>query len=309
MIELPEAAVLALQLNKKVKGRRIKKVIAAHSPHKFAWYQGSPQNYNSLLKGKTIVNSSNAGGIVEIKADDVIIALSDGAGLRYHFDDKELPKKHQLLIELDNNTFLSVSIQMYGGILCFKEGECDNKYYLIAKEKPSPTSREFSEKYFNRIISSKNLQNKSIKYLLATEQRIPGLGNGVLQDILFNAKIHPKSKTANLSDDEKCELFNSIKNVMADIIKKGGRDTEKDLFGNYGGYITNLSKNTAGQPCINAVQQLKKKNTWEAVSITAVIARNYNNETYIQRTTVNKQNTTTKQRITIWISLNIYHLH
>ncbi len=260
MIELPEAAVLAEQLNKKVKGRIIKKIIAAQSPHKFAWYHGNPQDYKSLLKDKIISNSSNAGGIVEIKVDDAIIALSDGAGLRYHFDDKELPKKHQLLIVLDNTTFLSVSIQMYGGILCFKEGECDNKYYLIAKEKLSPISKKFNEEYFDRIISSEDLQNKSIKFLIATEQRIPGLGNGVLQDILFNAKIHPKRKVADLSDKEKCDLFHSIKNIMMDMIKKGGRDTEKDLFGNFGIYCTKLSKNTAGQPCINCGTTIKKEN-------------------------------------------------
>lgn len=260
MIELPEAAVLADQLNKKVKGRQVKKVIAAQSPHKFAWYQGNPQNYNSLLKGKTISNSSNAGGIVEIKTDDAIIALSDGAGLRYHVDDKELPRKHQLLIELDNSTFLIVTIQMYGGILCFKEGECNNKYYLTAKEKPSPISKKFNEKYIDQIISSADLQNKSVKFLLATEQRIPGLGNGVLQDILFNAKIHPKRKVTDLSDKEKCELFNSIKNVLSEMIEKGGRDTEKDLFGNNGGYITKLSKNTVGRPCPNCGSLIKKEN-------------------------------------------------
>ncbi|MGA9294252.1 MAG: hypothetical protein WCE54_20380 [Ignavibacteriaceae bacterium] len=260
MIELPEAAVLALQLNKIAKGRRIKKVIAAQSPHKFAWYQGNPQKYNSLLKGKMINNSANAGGIVEIKVDDIIIALSDGAGLRYHFDYKELPEKHQLLIEMDNSAFLSVSIQMYGGILCFKEGECDNKYYFIAKEKPSPVAKKFNERYFDRIISANDLQNKSMKFLLATEQRIPGLGNGVLQDILFNAKIHPKRRTADLSDKEKCELFYSVKNVLTDMIKKGGRDTEKDIFGDYGSYTTKLSKNTAGQHCINCGTLIKKEN-------------------------------------------------
>lgn|GEM_PF-2077218 len=34
--------------------------------------------------------------------------------------------------------------------------------------------------------------NPCPKAFLATEQRIPGLGNGVLQDILWTARIHPK---------------------------------------------------------------------------------------------------------------------
>jgi formamidopyrimidine-DNA glycosylase len=42
----------------------------------------------------------------------------------------------------------------------------------------------------------------SAKAFLATEQRIPGLGNGVLQDILFTAGIHPKRKMAAISEEE-----------------------------------------------------------------------------------------------------------
>ncbi len=259
MIELPEASVLAEQLTKTIKGRKVKQVISAQSPHKFAWYHGNPQIYHSVLKNKMITHSSSAGGIVEIRADDVIIALSDGAGLRYHYDNKELPKKHQLLVEFDNFTFLTVSIQMYGGILCFKEGECENKYYLTAKEKPSPVSKKFDKKYYNSLISSADLQNKSVKFLLATEQRIPGLGNGVLQDILFNAKIHPKRKVSDLSGREKIEIFFSIKNVLTNMIKNGGRDTEKDLFGNNGGYITKLSKNSVGKPYCNCGSLIKKE--------------------------------------------------
>jgi len=145
MIELPEAAVLANQLNKQVKGRKIIEAIVGYSPHKFAWYHGDPKNYNSLLKGKKINGAASAGGVVEISVDHALIVLSDGVGLRYHRDNRELPKKHQLLIKLDDSSFLSASVQMYGGILCFKGGKCENKYYLTAKEKPSPVSKKFNE--------------------------------------------------------------------------------------------------------------------------------------------------------------------
>ncbi len=260
MIELPEAAVLAGQLNKKIKGRKIVKVIAAQSPHKFAWYQGNPKNYNKLLKDKIVSKAVNIGGMVEMQINGVSIAFTDGVGLKYHFDEKDLPKKHQLLIGFDNSSFLTASIQMYGGILCFKEGECDNKYYLIAKEKPSPLSKKFSEKYFDNIISDDNMQNKSVKFLLATEQRIPGLGNGVLQDILFEAKIHPKRKVETLTVMEKIRLFNSVKNVLMEMMEKGGRDTEKDLFGDNGRYVTKMSKNTVGKPCPDCGTIIKKEN-------------------------------------------------
>jgi formamidopyrimidine-DNA glycosylase len=260
MVELPEAFTLADQLSKKVAGRKIIRVVAAFSPHKFAWYHDDPQNYQSLLKGKMINQITSAGGIVEIQADYVHIALSEGIGLRYHKNDQQLPDKHQLLIEFDDHSFLSVSVQMYGGILCFKEGTCETDYYLIAKEKPSPLSGEFNQVYFKKMIGNPELQKKSAKFFLATEQRIPGLGNGVLQDILLAAKLHPKTKLSALSDTEQLALYQAVKSVLKEMTDKGGRDTEKDLYGNNGGYITKLSKNTAGLPCSECGSLIKKEN-------------------------------------------------
>ena len=89
----------------------------------------------------------------------------------------------------------------------------------------------------------------SAKAFLATEQRIPGLGNGVLQDILYNARVHPKTKMASLSADRVDAMFESIKNTLLEMTRLGGRDTEADLHGNPGGYPTRLSRNTVGGEC------------------------------------------------------------
>ena len=94
MIELPEAAVLAKQINETVTGKRIKKVIAAQNPHKFAWYYGDPQKYNDLLAGKAIGTAVGYGGQVEIKAGDAVILFGDGARIRYRVKGDKLPIKH-----------------------------------------------------------------------------------------------------------------------------------------------------------------------------------------------------------------------
>jgi formamidopyrimidine-DNA glycosylase len=137
---------------------------------------------------------------------------------------------------------------MYGAVLAFIEGTYDNKYYLMAKEKPQPLTDTFDKAYFNTL-RSEGLHKLSAKAFLATEQRIPGLGNGVLQDILFRANIHPKRKIGTISEKELDNLSHSVKDTLAEMTKLGGRDTEKDLFGNAGGYRTLLSKNTVGKPC------------------------------------------------------------
>lgn len=249
MIELVEARILANQMNKTINGKRIKKVITEQSSHKFAFFYGEPQNYKNLLEGKTVGKAIAYGGQLEIEVEDSRLLFGDGVSLLYHEAKAKLPLKHQLLLEFNDGSALSGSVQMYGGLWCFSEGTFDNPYYSVAKEKPTPLSEEFNRLYFEDLLSLQGMEKLSAKAFLATEQRIPGLGNGVLQDILYQAAIHPKRKIKTLTENEKEHLFISIKSTLAEMIEKGGRDTEKDLFGHYGKYQTKLSKKTLGTPC------------------------------------------------------------
>lgn len=249
MIEIPEAVVLAKQINETIVGKRIKNVLAAQSPHKFAWFNGNPQEYNNLLEGKLINNAEAVGGFVEISIEDVVLLFHDGVNLRYHGEKEKRSQKHQLMIDFEDLSSMSASVQMYGGLWCFYKNKVDHSYYLNAKKRISPISEKFDIEYFNDIYSSLDSERLSAKALLATEQRIPGLGNGTLQDILFNAKIHPKRKICSFTEMDKDLLYKSIKSTLKAMILHGGRDTEKDLFGNFGGYITELSKNTVNKSC------------------------------------------------------------
>lgn len=249
MIELPEAITLANQLNDNVVGKTISHVIAKHSEHKFTWYYGKPENYQEQLVNKKIENAIGFGSYVELSVGKMRILYNEGVNLRLIDNKQKLPKKHQLLIEFTDNTFLCASVQMYAGLGCFIENELDNKYYNISKAKPSPLSRKFDKQYFNNLISNEDVQKLSVKAFLATEQRIPGLGNGVLQDILYNAKIHPKQKVKSLTKKQQSNLYDSIKHTLQEMVDNKGRDTEKDLFSEKGSYITKMSKNTVGKKC------------------------------------------------------------
>ncbi|MEM3648190.1 MAG: zinc finger domain-containing protein [Thermoproteota archaeon] len=115
----------------------------------------------------------------------------------------------------------------------------------------------FGKTYFNSLFKE-DTGKLSLKAFLATEQRIPGLGNGVLQDILFNARMHPK-KVYTLTEKNLEKLFNSIKRTLAKMAAGGGRDTETDLYGRPGGYRTMLSGNTVGKPCLVCGETIVKE--------------------------------------------------
>lgn len=248
MLELPESQTLAKQMEKTIKGKRIIRVEANQSVHRFAFFFGPPEEYPQQLEGRVIDGGSAFGGLVELSLGEVRLAFGDGANVRYLKPGAVLPKKHQLALEFDDGSHLVCTIQMYGGIWVFEDGENDNFYYLVAKEKPSPLSKEFDEIYFQELMK-REPPKLSAKSLLATEQRIPGLGNGVLHDILFHAGIHPKTPIGVLTEQQRELLFHCVKDTLSEMTRLGGRDTEKDLFGQPGRYRTCLSKNTLKDPC------------------------------------------------------------
>ena len=248
MLELPEAVTLALQFEKAYKGKVITRAIAKQTPHGFAFYEGDPADYPGLLEGKKVSGSAFFGGHALMFAGDMRLDFSDGVNARCFAPGEERPKKHQLLLDFDDGSSLVCTISMYGFFGLCRADDQGNEYVQAAKGKPSPLSEAFDAAYFEGLFSNTK-PTLSAKAFLATEQRIPGLGNGVLQDILFRAGIHPKTKSGVLNDREKKLLFDAVKSTLIEMTRGGGRDTEKDLYGQAGGYRTILSRNTLDKPC------------------------------------------------------------
>ena len=253
MIEAPEARYLCEQLTETVVGKRISDVFIQFSPHKFAWFNGNSDEFAEWLVDKRI-NSAQSQGV---------LVLTDGVNLRYLTPGTKLPAKHQLLIAFEDESCLIASVRMYGGLMCYDKNAATgmlSEYYRTAKSKPQVMSDAFSKEYFLGLINDESAQKKSAKAFLATEQTVPGLGNGVLQDILYHAHIHPKKKIAALTDKEKENLFCQVKETMNDIYRQGGRNTESDLFGENGKYTACLSKDTAGKACPRCGETIVKEN-------------------------------------------------
>ncbi|MCL2664811.1 MAG: endonuclease VIII [Defluviitaleaceae bacterium] len=250
MIELPETYVLAEQINKTLAGKTIKSAVANGVPHGFAWFTGDPAEYPSKLNGKKIECAKpgtgyTCGGNTEVYCMEWLLAIN--TPIKYHAPGEKLPKSHQLLLELEDGSHMSCTVQMYGGMLLFPLSEGRPESFKW-NDKPDPYTNEFNEVYFDGLRRGVK-QNISVKAFLATEQRIPGFGNGVLHDTIFNARIHPKRKMETLADKDMENLYKSLKSTLFAMRDGGGRDTERDLFGKPGGYQTILSNKTLASPC------------------------------------------------------------
>lgn len=235
MIELPEANVLAKQFSQYLLGKRVLDVVAAYTPHKFTFFSGDSALYGQRFRGHTLTGARAYGGQVEVEFEDQALLFNDGPFFVLTVPGEEAPARHQLQIAFEDGTKLSVTTRMYAGMPAYTLGEYDNGYYLVAVEKPNPLTDAFDAAYFEGIRAAAK-PNLSVKALLATEQRIPGLGNGVLQDILLAAGLRPMRKLKDVNDVQAERLFHCVKDKLSEMTALSGRDTERDLTGNPGGY-------------------------------------------------------------------------
>ena len=259
MLEIPESLTLAKQLNDTVMGKKIIAAEAAHTPHAFAWYAGDPARYSEIMEGCIVGESNSIGSMVEMKLDEYSFVVGDGTNVRYYAAGEKLPERYQTRITLDDDSSLICTVQMYGAMFLVRPEIYDNPYYLAGVQKPLPGTENFDYEYFTSLRENVS-GNMSIKGFLATQQRIPGLGNGVLQDILLQAGLHPKKKIGTFTESRWKQVYQAVVETLAKMTAAGGRDTEKNLFGEKGRYATMLSKKTYGKECPYCGNIIQKAN-------------------------------------------------
>ena len=260
MFELPECVVLAKQLNETVRGKTIKSGSLGNSPHKFVWYNRSQDEFAELTKDKKIGEAQTKGRWIFIPVDPgyTFVLGECGGKILYHPPGSELPKKYHLYISFEDDSFLTVTTQMWGAMELFENGEEQNREY-IKDMRPTPIDQEFTYDYFTELIDTLIAEKKrSAKGLLTQDQIIPGLGNAIAQDILFRSHLHPRHPIADFSIDERKVLHNAIVSTVKEVIDNGGRYDEFDLYGQPGGYVRLMDKNAVDRPCPGCGGEVEK---------------------------------------------------
>lgn len=251
MMELPEAVCVARQITETFKGKEIAECVRGNSPHKFAFYNREPEEYAAILKGKTVGDAWDCGRALLVSAQPGYVLMLGEGGYRilYHESEKTVPKKHHFLLGFTDSTYLSVSIQGWGAAMLLEEAEVTTHPWLSGKG-PSPLSDEFSLDHFLGLFGDVTpTDSRFVKQFMITKPGVLGVGNGVLQDILFNAGIHPRRRVRDLTDGEKRALYDAIKSTIREMTSLDGRDSEFDLFGRPGRYQRVLHSQAVGRPC------------------------------------------------------------
>jgi formamidopyrimidine-DNA glycosylase len=251
MFELPEFTTLARQMNETLTGKTVQQGRLGNSPHKFVWYNRKPDEFEKLTRGKRLGEARVRGRwlMLDLEPGYRLVFGECGGRVLYHAPGATLPVKYHLLINFIDGSALSAMTAMWGAMELYEAGKELERQY-IKDMRLTPVDAEFTYKYFTALIDELLAGPKrSVKSLLTQEQLIPGLGNAIAQDIMFNAKLHPRHSLADLTPGQRRDLFAAIRDTVRDVTTKGGRNDEVDLFGKPGGYIRIMDSNAAGKPC------------------------------------------------------------
>jgi formamidopyrimidine-DNA glycosylase len=261
MLEIPEIMTLARQMRAELPGRTIRQSICGTTPHKFAWYSRPVEEYPDLLTGHTFGQVTSAGHFLTARVEPGwAFLLGDmGARILLHPPGGACPpEKHQILLHFDDGAALTVTIQMWGCLFLLPVDEIPHrpKYHI---GKLAPLSDEFTEERFSQAIEEHvRSEDKSVKSFMISKPGLFGIGNGCLQDILWNARLHPRRQVARLSKEEVSNLYDATLTTLKEMARQRGRSSEKDLYNCPGGYQNILDSRSAGGPCPRCQEAIQK---------------------------------------------------
>ena len=253
-IELPEAKILAEQMNKELEGKRI------NSHHlrdyerlqKIGFMNKDIKSFDQLV-GRKVESVTSRGNTIRIKLDgklNLILSPEYGGEVFYHSCGATVPEEFHLRMDFSDGTVLTVRLTSMGGIHVFKDDELMGSYMFKRDFNPeilSPIDETFTFNEFSKLLQYNNKALKSV--LVGKDAVVVGLSNSAFQDIIYRAKLRPKRKASELNSIEQRALYNAIKLVLRERIRLNGKSQFLDFYQKQGRYVPAMGPNMRKQNC------------------------------------------------------------
>ena len=232
MPELPEVETVRRGLNLLIIGKKIK-TASADSEKSFP---NSAVDVSEFLVDASITNirrrakvllidlSTEYTLVVHLKMTGQLVFRGEqtfGAG---HPNDSligELPDKStRVTIEFDDGSRLFFNDQRkFGWMRLMPSLEVPNIDFM-KKVGPEPLEADFTKQQFKERFARR--AKTSIKAALLDQTVVAGVGNIYADESLWGAKVDPRRKVAEVSEQEFYALYDSLRAVMNESIEKGG---------------------------------------------------------------------------------------
>lgn len=249
MPELPEMEVIRIGLTKKIIGSKITK-IQILAPKSF---QGNPnkvegQKVLNIWRRAKILGIELSGGItllIHLKLSGQLIWEGESKFIGGHPTEDmigKMPNPHtRVIFTLENlaTSHLYFNDQRkFGWIKVVKSSELVvHSLEILGKLGPEPLEKDFTW----QILKSNLLRHKSqpVKVAIMDQSVLSGVGNIYANEACFIARLDPRKKVSELSDEQFKNLFEAILKALKEGIKHGGstRVHFRDAEGNRGYFL------------------------------------------------------------------------
>lgn len=253
MPELPEVQTVVSELNKKLRGLKIKRV-AVHAaklvsvgPNTVSNIRDVPQKtvnqFVKFLTGRKIVSVSRRGKmlifdldgplcmLVHLKMTGQFIfedkALAKKTGSKYRLLNKataplvKLPSKHTHVVFYftDGSTLYFNDIRKFGYLRVVLDKDIEH-VKEFREYGPEPLEKEFTFEVLRDAL--KNRKKIPIKLALMDTKVVVGIGNIYSDEILYHARVRPDRTVESLKPRELRAIFDQIKPVLKTGVKYKG---------------------------------------------------------------------------------------
>ncbi len=227
MPELPEIVVISRQMDETIVGKEISSV-EIYQPK---CLNRKIEDYQTNLPDKKITAVEPVGKWIRLRMDSeaqLLINLGMGGEIINFTDLNQVPDKTKLLVRFTDESGFYVTLWWFG------------YFHLVLKDERNPMTDELGDDplqlNFDQFSTKFDGRRGQIKPLLLNQKFIRGIGNFYIQEILFQAKIHPQRLVQSLSEKELKKLFGAIHGVLHQSIDLGSSSYELDFFGKKGKY-------------------------------------------------------------------------
>jgi len=253
-IELPEAKILAEQMNRELRGKCISTYFLRDYERlqRIGFMNRDIKSFDQLVNRKveSVISRGNA---IRVKLGgrlNLVLSPEYGGEVFYHPHESTPTDRFHLKIDFSDKSALTVRLTSMGGIHVFRDDELINSYILKRDFNPeilSPIDETFTFNKFSKLLQDNSRVLKSV--LVGKDAVLVGLSNSAFQDIIYRARLHPKRKASELNPNEQRALFNAIKLVLQERIRLNGKDQFSDLYQKRGRYIPAMGPNMRKQNC------------------------------------------------------------
>ncbi len=268
MPELPEVETIRGQLERVVKGQRVRRVKVRRKKS----FRGRVKE----VEGRKIVRVGRRAKmlVVELEGDkNLLIHLKMTGQLVYESEKgrtvgghptsdwvKKLPSKHtRVVMELEKGKLFFNDMRVFGWIKVVDKVGLEREFKDLG---PDVNGSGFTIKHLKKILES---SGRAIKLILLDQKKLAGVGNIYANDGLYCAGVDPRRSGKEVVKDEVVvkRLFKCLRKVIDKGIKHGGATASDDSFKNAAGLGGKYQKHflvyeKEGKKCKRCGEKIKK---------------------------------------------------